>query len=221
LFDVDKMQAWAVASLAWAKRQWPDQLASAVLHLDEVTPHLHLLCVPRIESPTGVWKLNSKKLFDRERLRELQTGYGKALEPFGIRRGEPNSIATHTAVQQFYGAVKASNSLPVRAKLPPAPVAPELPHGIATEAADAMGSVLGFETAHQRALKAHGEAMKQWRETCRELKKQDTQAWERLRAQAAMAPIKRRLNQNPSNVLSKLVPQSLPAKLANAKPSKF
>jgi len=42
-YEPDKVKAWAVASLAWAKRRCPDQLASAVLHLDEQTPHLHLL----------------------------------------------------------------------------------------------------------------------------------------------------------------------------------
>lgn len=101
VFEPDKLKAWAVASLAWAKRQWPDQLASAVLHLDEMVPHLHLLVIPRVKSAAGVWKLNSKALFDRERLRELQTGYGKALAPLGIRRGEPGSQAVHSEVRQF------------------------------------------------------------------------------------------------------------------------
>ncbi len=87
LFDMDKMKAWAAASLAWAKRQWPDQLASAVLHLDEQTPHMHLLVVPRVKSAEGVWKLNSKALFDRERLRDLQTSFGEAIAHLGIKRG--------------------------------------------------------------------------------------------------------------------------------------
>jgi hypothetical protein len=217
LFDVDKMKAWAAASLAWAKRQWPDQLASAVLHLDEQTPHIHLLVVPRLKSKTGVWMLNSKALFDRERLRELQTGYGKALEHLGIRRGEPGSIATHTEVRQFYGAVNAAKSLPERAKLPPAPVAPELPSGIAADAVDAMGTVLGFETAHQRALKTHAEAMKQWRETCRELKKQDTRAWERMKAQAALAPLRQRKQQNADLSQHIIPPQVSPSRTVKPK----
>src|ERR1035437_1490924 len=59
-YEPDKVKVWTVASLAWAKRQWLDQLASVVLHLDEQTPHLHLLVVPRVKMATGAWKLNSK-----------------------------------------------------------------------------------------------------------------------------------------------------------------
>ncbi len=192
VFEPDKLKAWATASLAWAKRQWPDQLASAILHLDEMVPHLHLLVIPRVKSAAGVWKLNSKALFDRARLRDMQTSYGEALAPLGIRRGEPGSQAVHSEVRQFYGAVNAAKSLPERAKLPPAPKAPTPPSGMAAEAADAVSSALGFETPHQRAMKAHALAMKQWRGTCTELRQQDAQAWESMRAHAAMTPLRQR-----------------------------
>lgn len=192
VFELGRVKAWAAASLAWAKRQWPEQLASAVLHLDEQTPHMHLLVVPRVRLAAGVWKLNSKALFDRERLRDLQTGYGGAMAPLGIRRGEPGSQAEHSEVRQFYGAVNASKSLPDRAKVPPAPKAPEAPSGMAAEAADVLSTALGFETPHQRAMKAHAEAMKQWRETCRDLRQHDTKAWETMKARIALAPLAQR-----------------------------
>ena len=189
VFEPDRVKAWATASLAWAKRQWPDQLASFVIHADEQNIHAHLLVVPRVKSAAGVWKLNSKALFDRERLRDLQTGYGEALAPLGIRRGEPGSMATHSEARQFYGAVNASKSLPERVKLPPTPKAPGPPSGLAAEAADAVSSVLGFETQHQRAMKSHVEAIKQWRKTCTDLRQQDTKAWEIMKARCAAAPL--------------------------------
>ena len=95
VFELDRVRAWATASLAWAERQWLDQLASMILHLDEQTPHLHLLVVPRVKAATG-WKLNNKALFDRERLRELRTanlirgGVGAAGNPARGAR-EPGS----------------------------------------------------------------------------------------------------------------------------------
>jgi hypothetical protein len=192
VFDPGKVKSWAVASLAWAKRQWPDQLASAVLHLDEQTPHLHLLVVPRVISPIGIWQLNSKALFDRERLRELQTGYGEAMAPLGIRRGEPGSRAVHSEVRQFYGAVNASKSLPQRIKLPSAPKAPGPPRDMTVRALNALGSTFGFETEHQRSMKAHAEAMRHWREICKELRQRDDKAWETMKAHAALALLRER-----------------------------
>ena len=195
VFVPDRVKAWTVAALAWAKRQWPDQLASFVVHADEQNIHAHLLVIPRVKSAAGVWKLNSKALFDRERLRELQTGYGEALAPLGIRRGEPGSQAVHSEVRQFYGAVNAAKGLPERAKLPPAPKAPAPPSGMAAGAADALGSALGIKTPHQRAMKAHAAAMKQWRETCKDLRQQDAAAWEQLKARSAVAPLARKQRQ--------------------------
>ena len=192
VFEPDKVKAWATASLAWAKRQWPDQLASFVIHIDERNVHAHLLVIPRVKSAAGIWKLNSKALFDRERLPGLQTGYGEALAPLGIRRGEPGSQAVHSEVRQFYGAVNASKSLPERVKPPPAPKAPTAHIGMAEGAAHAIGSAFGFETPHQRAMKAHAQIMKQWRETCRELRQQDAKAWEQLKARSTIAPLTRR-----------------------------
>jgi hypothetical protein len=192
VFEPDKVKAWCTASLAWAKRQWPDQLASFVVHTDEMNVHAHLLVVPRVKSAAGVWKLNSKALFDRERLRSLQTSYGEAMAPLGIRRGEPGSQATHSEVRQFYGAVQAANAAPERVKVPPPPKPPKPLGSVAAEAADAVGSALGIETAHQRAVKAHAEAMKQWRETVKDLRQQEAVAWQRLTARSAMAPLVQR-----------------------------
>ena len=200
VFEPDKVKAWATASLAWAKRQWADQLASVVLHLDEMTPHLHLLVVPRVKSAAGIWKLNSKALFDRERLRELQTSYGAAMAPLGIRRGEPGSQAAHSEVRQFYGAVQAANAAPARVKMPPAPTPPKPLGSVAAEAADALGSALGIETAHQHAVKAHAKAMKQWRETVKDLRQQEVVAWERLTARCAMVPLVQRQQKTASAV---------------------
>ncbi len=218
VFEPDRVKAWATASLAWAKRQWPDQLASAVLHLDEMTPHLHLLVVPRVKSAAGAWKLNSKALFDRERLRELQTGFGEALAPLGIRRGEPGSMATHSEARQFYGAVQAAKGMPERIKLPPAPKAPTQPSGMAAGAADALGSVLGIETAHQRAMKAHAEAMKQWRQTVKDLRQQDAAVWEQLKARSAIAPLAHKQTKA-APLQAQPLPQPAPTGLQKVNPS--
>lgn len=215
VFDPAHLKAWAAASLAWVRRQWPDQLASAVLHLDEQTPHLHLMIVPRVRHGDG-WKLNSKALFDRERLREMQSSYAKALEHLGIRRGEPGSDAKHAEVKQFYGAVNSSARLPERAQIPPPPKAPQQPSGVAAEAANALGSALGIETAHQRQLRVHQEDMRQWREKAKQLRQKDADAWEQMRARAALAPLAQRRRSTQSNKLSAAA--SMPVSLRSPKP---
>ena len=191
-YESDKVKAWTVASLAWAKRQWPDQLASVVLHLDEQTPHLHLLVVPRVKSAAGVWKLNSKALFDRERLRELQTEYGNALAPLGIRRGEPGSEAKHSEVKQFYGAVQAAKQMPERAPLPPAPKAPMPPATLSATVWSNVLDVLGMKSHRDRAMHAYRERLAAWRAEAKATKDKNERAWQQMQAAASMAPLTRK-----------------------------
>lgn len=191
-YDADRVKAWASITLAWAKRTWPDQLASMTVHLCEMTPHAHLMVVPRVRTAEGKWKLNSKALFDRERLRELQTSYGEAVAPLGIRRGEPGSKATHTEVRQFYGAVQAAKAMPRRAPMPAAPRRPRPPEGIPEKLVEGLASLVGIETEHQRAMKRHASAVAAWRERVQEAKQQDASAWETMQAAAAVKPIKQR-----------------------------
>ena len=64
---------------------------------------MHWLLVPRVESAAGMVKLNSTALFDRERLRAMQTSNGVASAPLGSRCVEPDSLAEHLAVPQRAG----------------------------------------------------------------------------------------------------------------------
>ena len=214
VFEVDKVKAWAVASLAWAKRQWPDQLASAVLHLDEMTPHMHLLVVPRVKSAAG-WKLNSKALFDRERLRELQTGYGVALAPLGIRRGEPGSQAEHSEVKQFYGVVQAAKQMPQRAPVPPAPKAPMPPANLSERLWCKVLGQLGIESEQERAERAHREQIAAWRAEVRKVKDRSDQAWQTMQVAASMAPLARkqpRSRESPVSTPGSVVPAIIRAR---------
>lgn len=191
LFDQQRMQAWARSTLAWAKRQWPDQLASVVLHLDEQTPHLHMLVVPRILTSSG-WNLNSKKLFDRERLRELQTSYAEALAPLGIRRGEPGSRATHSEASQFYGAAKRLDKPINRPKPPAAPKPPTPPTGAIKRALEPLAEIFGIETAYSLMKRSYQAARRAWVDQMHEHRTHEKAAWEKLQAAAAIAPLKRR-----------------------------
>jgi hypothetical protein len=208
-YELDRVKAWASTTLAWAKRTWPDQLAAMTLHLDEQTPHAHLMVVPRVRAPDGTWKLNSKALFDRERLRELQTSYGEAVAPLGIRRGEPGSKATHTEVAQFYGAVKAAKAMPQRVPMPAAPKRPNPPESIGERLTEELALLVGIETDHQRSMKKYTEALAKWRERAKEAKTRDAKAWQMMQSIVAAQPIQKKTltprstKNKPSGALSK------------------
>jgi hypothetical protein len=191
-FDPDKTKAWARIALAWAKRQWPDQLASAVLHLDEQTGHIHLLVVPRIAKPEGGWKLNSKALFDRSRLRELQTAYGEAVAPLGIQRGLPGSMTTHTTIRQFYGAAMKADKPPPRPKAPPAPKAPPPPEGKINRLLMPLAHAFGIETEFDKQQRIYAAAKRRWLQQMKEHRAKEDAAWASQHTHQSMQPIRQR-----------------------------
>lgn len=192
MFDHDRMKAWTVAMLAWVKKQWPDQVASITLHVErESTPHAHVLLVPRVRGPNG-WKLNSKALFNRASLRQLQSSFADALAPLGIRRGEPGSEAKHSEVKQFYGVVQAAKQMPQRAPMPPAPKAPMPPAKLSERAWCRLLDLLGIESEHERALRAHRQRLATWRAEVQQVKEQNERAWQSMQAAASVAPLTRK-----------------------------
>jgi hypothetical protein len=105
VYDPKRTEAWVKASMAWLRKEFGDRLASAVLHLDEATPHIQVAIVP-LDRTTG--RLDAKTQFGRTELRRFQTDYAKALKPLGIRRGVEGSQAKHQDVQRYYGLVNAA-----------------------------------------------------------------------------------------------------------------
>ena len=68
-----------------------ENMLSAVVHVDETTPHMHLNFVPINDG-----RLSSKSLFDRQKLAELQTELWEQVgKKYGLQRGKENSQATH------------------------------------------------------------------------------------------------------------------------------
>ena len=66
-----------------------ENMLSAIVHVDETTPHLHLNFVPINDG-----RLSSKSLFDRQKLAELQTELWEQVgKKYGLQRGKENSQA--------------------------------------------------------------------------------------------------------------------------------
>ena len=81
----------------FAERYGKENVISAVVHLDESTPHLHFNLIP----VTG-GRLCAKELFDRAALRELQTDFYEVVgKKYGLKRGKDGSTAKHLDTVAF------------------------------------------------------------------------------------------------------------------------
>ena len=75
----------------FSERYGKENVVSAVVHLDESTPHLHLNLMPVTDG-----RLCAKELFDRTALRDLQTDFYEAVgKKYGLERGKEGSTAKH------------------------------------------------------------------------------------------------------------------------------
>ncbi len=81
----------------FTERYGKENVVSAVVHLDESTPHLHFNLMP----VTG-GRLCAKELFDRAALRELQTDFYEIVgKKYGLKRGKEGSTAKHLDTVAF------------------------------------------------------------------------------------------------------------------------
>lgn len=81
----------------FAERYGKENVVSAVVHLDESTPHLHFNLMP----VTG-GRLCAKELFDRTALRDLQTDFYEVVgKKYGLKRGKEGSTAKHLDTVAF------------------------------------------------------------------------------------------------------------------------
>ena len=83
----------------FAERYGNSNIAYAMLHLDESTPHMHLGLVPMQNG-----KLSSKSLFgSRDQLKEIQEAFPRYLNEHGynLQRGESDSKKKHLETAEF------------------------------------------------------------------------------------------------------------------------
>lgn len=81
----------------FAERYGKENVISAVVHLDESTPHLHFNLIPVTDG-----RLCAKELFDRVALRELQTDFYEVVgKKYGLKRGKEGNTAKHLDTVAF------------------------------------------------------------------------------------------------------------------------
>ena len=123
--DEGRLDEWCDDNLQWLHRTFGrENTVSAVLHMDEHTPHIHATVVPIV---TGERRKAKKKQADskrtyrkkanavrlcaddvltREKLVTYHDSYAKAMEKYGLQRGVRGSEARHTTTAQYYRDLK-------------------------------------------------------------------------------------------------------------------
>lgn len=122
-WDEMRTEMWAQRAVEWLKRKYGDNLASAVLHLDEATPHIHALVVPL--TPDG--RLSAKTLYTPVTLTALQDSYANAMAPLGLERGIRGSTAKHEDISRYYGRVNGTPPAPQPVPPKPSRLPPKRP----------------------------------------------------------------------------------------------
>lgn len=125
--DDFRFEDWVQAQIEWLHETFgTGNVLEVVLHMDETTPHLHAMVFPqtmKVDNRGGDRRSKNRGdkgqgsegrpakpvlsaahwLDGRERMTALQTSYGRAMEPFGLERGQERSRAKHQTIKQFYG----------------------------------------------------------------------------------------------------------------------
>lgn len=135
VYDEKKMEAWVKCNKDFLEQKYGDNLICLDLHLDEATPHLHAVVTPLLKKEKSyrrtkeeikknipprkyeVFSLDSKTMFNRGALIQLQTDAALAVKTLGISRGIRGSKAKHTTLKEFYSTIVNAVNTPLT-KLP-------------------------------------------------------------------------------------------------------
>ena len=123
-----RLDGWCSDNLKWLRETYGERnLVSAVLHMDEKTPHIHAAIVPIVtgerrkakkEQEDGKRKYHKKAntvrlcaddLFNRQTLVAYHDNYARVMAKYGLQRGVRGSEARHTTTMQYYRDLKKKN----------------------------------------------------------------------------------------------------------------
>ena len=123
--DEGRLDEWCDDNLQWLHRTFgKENTVSAVLHMDEHTPHIHAMVVPIVtgerrkarrkqtedkrtyRKKANAVRLCADDLLTREKLVAYHDSYAKAMAKYGLQRGIRGSEARHTTTAQYYRDLK-------------------------------------------------------------------------------------------------------------------
>jgi plasmid recombination enzyme len=117
-----QLDSWCQDNLQWLEETYgKENVVSAVIHMDEHTPHIHATIVPIVtcerrkaekEKENGKRKYRKKKVgtprlcaddvMARNQLKNYQDSYAQLMNKYGLQRGIDGSEAKHISTSEYY-----------------------------------------------------------------------------------------------------------------------
>ena len=121
----DGLDEWCQDNIDWLRKTYgADNVVSAVLHMDEETPHIHATIVPivqterkkqkkeqtvkkRYRTKTPAPRLCADEVMSRANLIRYQDTYAEQMAAYGLQRGIKGSEAQHISTHEYYRSLIA------------------------------------------------------------------------------------------------------------------
>ena len=120
-----RLDEWCQDNLDWLRKTYgEDNVVSAVLHMDEETPHIHATIVPIVQTERKKQKkeqavkkryrtkapaprLCADEVMSRANLIRYQDTYAEQMAAYGLQRGIKGSEAQHVSTHEYYRSLIA------------------------------------------------------------------------------------------------------------------
>ena len=120
-----KLDEWCQVNIDWLRKTYgADNVVSAMLHMDEETPHIHATIVPIVQTERKKQKkeqtvkkkyrtkapaprLCADEVMSRANLIRYQDTYAEQMAAYGLQRGIKGSEAQHISTHEYYRSLIA------------------------------------------------------------------------------------------------------------------
>jgi len=123
--QTNRLDEWCKDNIDWLRKTYgADNVVSAVLHMDEETPHIHATIVPIVQTERKKQKkeqtakkryrtkapaprLCADEVMNRANLIRYQDTYAEQMVAYGLQRGIKGSEAQHISTHEYYRSLIA------------------------------------------------------------------------------------------------------------------
>lgn len=113
--SLEQQRAFFEDSVKWfSDRYGKENIVNATVHMDEITPHLHIGIVPI----TSDGRLCAKDLFNKREMSAIQTEFVRDVgAAYGLERGKEGSERTHLSEQRFKAETAYQELVEIKGKM--------------------------------------------------------------------------------------------------------